>query len=155
MFGALRESGLLPREAKERQIRITKTEEGSVRVFFDGSPEESGLFAKSLDEVMSPLADQRYAVPRFETPIPEGRGGLALLRGLLKPGEPVLAGFHPVPAELGLNKERAAVFQRHWNRHVSRGEMVYLRSAEGPAVLEQFALSDPLGIRKQVAAIWR
>ena len=155
VFGALVECGLMPRDQKQQQIVVSTTDGGAVRVFFDGTPELSSLFSKSLDEVLSPIADQRYAVPRYETPVPEKKGSFAMLRSLLNPGDPVLAGYHPIPNELGLNKERALVFQQHWNRHVSRGEMVYLRGAEGQAVLEQYALTDPLQVQKQVAAIWR
>ncbi len=154
VLGALRECGLLDPAIRDRQLVFSETEGGAVRVFLDASPEASALFSKSLDEALSPLADQRYAVPRYETPVPEG-GGLASLLRMLRPGQPVLAGYHPVPDELGLNKERAAVYERHWNHHVSRGEAVYLRNADGQAVLAQFALQDPLGVQKQVAAIWR
>lgn len=155
VFGALRECGLLPPEVKERQLVFSTTEGGAVRVFLDASPEASAQFSRSLDEVLSPIADQRYAVPRYETPIQEGKGGFMALARLLRPGNPVLAGFHPVPNDLGLNKERASVFERHWNRHVSRGEAVYLRGAEGQSVMALFALQDPLGVQKQVTAIWR
>ncbi len=155
VFRSLKETGLLPATVNERQITLSSAEDGSVRLFLDGTPEEAALFSKCLDEVLSPIADQRYAVPRFETPVPEGKGTIGFLRAALHPGPPVLAGYHPVPAELGLNKERAAVFQKHWNQHVSRGEMVYLKSAEGLAVMEKYGLSDPLGVQKHVAAIWR
>ncbi len=155
VFGALKEAGLLGPKTAERQISVSVGSGDSVRVFLDGTPEESALFSRSLDELFSPVSDQRYAVPRYETPVPEAKGNLAFLRAALTPGKPVLAAFHPVPDELGANKERAAVFQRHWNRLVSRGEMVYLKSEEGRAVLERYALDDPLGVRKHVAAIWR
>jgi hypothetical protein len=155
VFQALKETGLLPAKLQERQIVLTCGADGSVRVFLDGSPGESALFSKSLDELLSPVADQRYVVPRYESAAHKGKGSIAFLQAALSPGQPVLAGYHPVPEELGLNRERAAVFQKGWNRHVSRGEMVYLKSPEGQAVLERFGLADPLGVRKHVAAIWR
>jgi len=155
VFRALKETGLLPATLRDGQITISAADDGSVRLFLDGTPEEASLFSKSLDELLSPLADQRYAVPRYETPIPEQKGSIGFLRAALNPGPPFLAGYHPVPVELGLNKDRAVIFQKHWNQQVSRGEMVYLKSAEGQAVLERFGLSDPLGVQKHVAAIWR
>ena len=155
IFNALKETGLIPANAQERQVVLTSGADGSVRVFLDGTPQESVLFSRSLDELLSPIADQRYVVPRYESPAPEGKGSIAFLRKALSPGQPILAGYHPVPEELGLNRERAAIFQKHWNRHVSRGDMVYLKSSEGQAIQERFGLADPLGVQKHVAAIWR
>lgn len=155
LFHALQDAGLISRSLIEKHVNISRRDDGSVRVFLDASSGESSLFAKSFDELLNPIMNQRYAVPRYETVVPNSRGELAAINAGLKPGRTMIAAWHPVPDVLGTNKEKAEIFNRHWNRWVSRGEMVYLRSAEGEKIIEQFGMSNQLGIRKQVANFWR
>jgi hypothetical protein len=56
---------------------------------------------------------------------------------------------------LGTNRDRAEMFRVQWNRWVSRGDLVYLKSAEGERIIEQYGMSNELGIRKQLANFWR
>ena len=44
--------------------------------------------------------------------------------------------YHAVPSCLANTKERAAVYQRYWNQHVSPGEVTYVRSANGKQLVE-------------------
>jgi len=155
VFYSLKEIGIMSADRKEKNLSITTSSEGALRVFLDGSAEESATFSKCMDEILSPLADSRYAVPRYQSVVKDTKNNIAYLRQLLSPGEPVLAGYHPVPQELGLNKDRAAVFQKYWNQFVSRGDIVYLRSVEGENVLKEYGLVNHLGLQKHVAAIWR
>ena len=126
LFHALQGTGLISRILIEKNINISRREDGSIRVFLDASSEESALFAKSFDELLSPIMNQRYAVPRYET-VPAGRGNFAAISAGLKPARSVIASWHPVPDVLGANKEKAEIFRIQWNRWVSRGDMVYLR----------------------------
>ncbi len=45
--------------------------------------------------------------------------------------------WHAVPGELAKNKDLVAIFERHWNRHVSPGEAVYAHRGEGEQIIEQ------------------
>lgn len=155
LFHALKDAGLINRMLLEKHLNISGREDGSVRVFLDASSEESALFAKSFDELLSPIMNQRYAVPRYETAVPDSRGDLAAINAGLKPGQALVAAWHPVPDVLGVNKEKAEIFKKHWNRWVSRGELVYLKSAEGERIIEQYGMNNVLGIKKQVASFWR
>lgn len=155
VFHALLECGILGERVTEKQIVVHGGLEGAVRVYLNSSAEDAAVFSKALDDVFSPLADQRYAVARYMSVLKEGQGNLAFIRNVLSPGEPVLVGYHPVPDVLGLNKDYAAVFQKYWNRYVSQGAMVYLKNEEGQAVLSKYALTDPLGVQKHVVSIWR
>ena len=66
-----------------------------------------------------PLADPR-------------RGALGLLGRVLTRKPPFDERLHPVPADLGRNKERAEAFARAWRRHVGPGRLVFTqRSEEG------------------------
>jgi len=155
LFYALQGAGLISRTLIEKNLNVSKREDGSIRVFLDASPEESSLIAKSFDELLSPIMNQRYAVPRYETVLPAGRGNLAAISAGLKPGRSVIASWHPVPDVLGANKEKAEIFRSQWNRWVSRGDLVYLKSEQGEKIIEQYGMSNELGIRKQVASFWR
>jgi len=155
LFHALQDAGLISRTLLEKHLNISAREDGSVRIFLDASSEESALFAKSFDELLSPIMNQRYAVPRYETAVPDSRNDLAAINAGLKPGNAMVAAWHPVPDVLGVNKEKAEIFKKHWNRWVSRGELVYLKSAEGERIIEQYGMSNTLGIKKQMASFWR
>lgn len=155
LFHALQNAGLINRMLPEKQVIISKREDSSVRVFLDAGPEESSLFAKSFDELLSPLMNQRYAVPRYETVTAGTEGIFEAIRAGLRPQRTVIASWHPVPDILGTNRERAEIFRVQWNRWVSRGNLVYLKSEEGEKIIEQYGMSNELGIKKQIASFWR
>lgn len=155
LFHALQEAGLISRTLIEKQVNIMRREDGSIRAFLDASSEESALFAKSLDELLSPIMNQRYAVPRYETAPPQDCSDLAVINAGLKPARSVIAAWHPVPDILGANKERAEIFKKHWNRWVSTGELAYLKSDEGERIIGQYGMSNALGINKQRTSFWQ
>jgi len=155
LFYALQGSGFISRNLLEKHVNISRREDGSIRVFLDAPAEESSLFAKSLDELLSPIMNQRYAVPRYETVVPGSRSNLKAISGGLKPQRSIIASWHPVPDVLGTNRDRAEMFRVQWNRWVSRGDLVYLKSAEGERIIEQYGMNNKLGIRKQLANFWR
>lgn len=43
--------------------------------------------------------------------------------------------YHAVPTVLGINKDRATVFHRHWNRRVAKGNLISTRNPQGGAFL--------------------
>ena len=151
---ALKESGLVARNLMERNVCVTSQGGSSIRVFLEGTPEDSQLFSRCLDEVMSPLVDQRYAIPRYATKA-DNKGNWDTIKAGLDSGSAQIVAYHPVPDVLGANKEKAEIFQKHWNRKISRGQVVYLKSAEGEKILERYAMSNDLDISKHVANFWR
>ena len=48
-----------------------------------------------------------------------------------------IAMLHALPASLARNKELAQVFERHWNEHVSPGEVVYALQGRGEAMVAE------------------
>lgn len=151
---SLQLAGLMANETKQPKLSLTKREDGSFRVYLDASPEASELFASSLNDVLSPVVDQRYVIQRLEGHMP-GIGLFAAIREGLHPSRTVVADYHPVPAVLGQNKEKALLFEQCWNKYISRGQVVFLRSKEGEAILSQYGMTSKLGIRRHKAAIWR
>lgn len=155
VFHALQNAGLISRTLIEKHINISRREDGSIRIFLDATPEESSLFARSFDELLSPIMNQRYAVPRYETVTRGIKSNIEAINAGLNPGRSVIAAWHPVPDALGANREKAEIFKAQWNRYVSRGELVYLKSEQGEKIIEQYGMDNQLGIKKQIASFWR
>lgn len=114
---------------------------GYVRVFLeDAEPEEAELFNESLREVLGPLDDPRYVIPREVDDLRE-----TLLSRIL-PGiigryfvkyDRRLAMLHMVPRVLAKNKQSAELFQKHWNIHVSPGEVLFARRGRGEDLVRE------------------
>ena len=45
--------------------------------------------------------------------------------------------LHAVPARLARNKKIVAIYEAHWNRHVSLGEAVYAHRGEGERLVAE------------------
>jgi hypothetical protein len=118
---------------------------------------ESATFTAALDEVLAPLAQPRYIVPRLFLPRPAGRRaaiGLAVRR-LAGRGIPATVVYHAVPSALGVNRKLAQVFARAWNARVSPGELLYAGSPEGTGILAAQRGDDPFAVTTQIRTLWR
>ena len=138
LLGALAEAKLI---ASRPELQVGERAGGYVRLFLEhASKEESGLFAESLQEMFAPLHKPRYVIPRsFD------RVQITWLSRLL-PGvvgryfqrrESVLAMWHAVPVALAKNRELVAIFERHWQRHVSPGAAKYAYTGDGADIVKQ------------------
>jgi hypothetical protein len=159
---ALHEAGLVSRDATA--LRIDPLPDGSYRArLTEVSAAESATFAAALDEVLSPLAQPRYIVPRlFVAPPADARAALRLARrhplaghGPEEAGVPATVVYHAVPAVLGVNARLARVFARAWNARVSPGEMLYTGSPEGTGILAAQRGDDPFAVTTQIRTLWR
>jgi hypothetical protein len=94
----------------------------------------------------------RYLVAR---PLPDPEAGAATLLGrVLRRRPPFPARHHPVPADLGRNKERAEAFARAWSRHLGPTGLVFTqRSDEGRRARAEAAAQDG-GYETLVRDIW-
>jgi len=149
-------AGLASRDAGS--VRVEALPDGSYRARLRDVPAgESATFSTALEEVLSPLAQPRYVVPRLIVTTPRGPAaalGLAarrLVTGHL-PGNVV---YHAVPTVLGVNKERAATFERAWHHRVSPGSMLYTGSPEGAGILAVQRGDDPFAVTTQIRTLWR
>ena len=138
LLGALTEAKLI---GSRPALQVGERAGGYVRLFLEhASKEESGLFAESLQEMFAPLHKPRYVIPRsFD------RVQITWLSRLL-PGvvgryfqrrESVLAMWHAVPSALAKNRELVAIFERHWQQHVSPGEAKYAYTGDGANIVKQ------------------
>jgi hypothetical protein len=122
------------------------------------SAAESATFAAALDEVLSPLAQPRYIVPRlFIAPPASTRAALQLTRRHHRPGDgiPATVVYHAVPAVLGVNARLAKAFARAWNERVSPGELLYTGSPDGAGMLAAQRGDDPFDVTTQIRTLWR
>jgi superfamily II DNA or RNA helicase len=149
---ALHETGLSPRGAEA--VRVVLDEQGSYRCALEGvEPAVSAAFAGSLDEVVSPMANPRYVVPRSVRVPPAGNlDGLRAALHLLRQHGVV---WHSVPTVLGTNADRAQIFARVWDHWVGGGPALDTGSPDGEGVLGTHRGSDPFDVTTVLRTRWR
>jgi hypothetical protein len=114
LLDALSESDLIETEPRRLKV-ITQEHDGEWQIYLAGATYyEQCVFSDALNEILSPIENPRYLITRR--------------RGLKKD-------YHAVPTVLGINKDRATVFHRRWNRRVAKGNLVYTRNPQGRAFL--------------------
>lgn len=123
----------------------------------DSSAEEAKMFSDSLKELLGPLTSPRYVISRssrfmkdtwLSKMMPE------VLARFLRKTKSEIRMYHTVPSCMASSKERAMVFQKHWNQHIGPSELRYGRSATGKQFVEtirQSGLVPEVGLHsKQV-----
>jgi hypothetical protein len=154
---ALREAGMLTQGGGA--VLIEPLRDGLYRARLTGaSAAESATFAAALDEVLSPLAQPRYIVPRlFVAPPASTRAALRLTWRHHLPGGglPATVVYHAVPTVLGVNARLARTFARAWNQRVSPGTLLYTGSPEGAGILAAQRGDDPFDVTTQIRTLWR
>ena len=129
---SLKELGLVNSSA---EIGGGSRDGGWMRAYLkDANEGESAIFASAMQEIMGPLDNPRYVIPREVKIITDNWLSKMLpevLAKYVRSRKDKLAMFHSVPKVLCKNKEDAAVFQRHWNERVSPGAVTYGRSKSG------------------------
>ncbi|QNN23392.1 DEAD/DEAH box helicase family protein [Planctomycetales bacterium ZRK34] len=138
IYDALREAKLIRGGAR---VRGASRAGGYVRVFLQTADREAAeLFTASLHEAMGPLDRPRYVVPRYvhevndtwlSSLLPE------IVARYFRKRQQWYAMLHTVPSALARHKDTAAIYQRHWNRHVSPGEAVYAHHGEGERMVAE------------------
>ena len=59
-----------------------------------------------------------------------------------------------MPTLLAVNRERADVFARAWNRHVSAGVPLYEDDPRAEAILQLQRGEDPFDVLTQIRTLW-
>jgi hypothetical protein len=150
---ALHQAGLTSGDA----VRIETLPDGSYRASLRDVPApDAAVFTTALDEVLSPLAQPRYVIPRLVIPPASASRALTLAARRLAIGHvPARVVYHAVPSVLGTSKPNALAFQRAWNTRVSPGLVLYTGSAEGTGILAAQRGDDPFAITTQMRTLWR
>jgi superfamily II DNA or RNA helicase len=155
---ALVATGQAGPEAGASSVRLVAQPDGWYRCLLDGvSTAESERFARALDELMAPLWDPRWLIPRpvvevQPTLVGAARFALQRLSGRL-PGTPQV--WHPVPDALAARAEDVAAFQVAWRRWVApHASAVRARDPQGEAVLAARRGDDPFRTETQLRTLW-
>ena len=138
VLGALIEAKLVQRGPA---IHAADRAGGYVRLFLENSPEEdSRLFTQSLHEALGPLHSPRYVIPRMvdrfdetwlSSLLPQVVGQFFRQRNRQQ------AMLHAVPSALARNRELVAIYEKHWNQHVSPGEAIFTLRGSADELLAQ------------------
>ncbi len=135
---ALRETGQLQ---YDRNIHAGERAGGYVRLFLEeATEEESRVFSAALREVLGPLRKPRYVIPReaeVATPTWLTRILPSIVGQFFEKRQRKRVMLHAVPASLSRNRDEVAIFQKHWNQHVSPGEAVYAYHGAGADLIDQ------------------
>ena len=130
--GALRATGHLKMTAK---VAAGNRGGGWMRAYLeDASKEESQIFTEAMEQVLGPLDNPRYMIPRQIKILSDNWVSKLLPEVIAKyfrRKKKKLAMYHAVPKKLAQKKEDALIFQQYWNFEVSPGEVVYGYSEDG------------------------
>lgn len=155
---ALQETGQIARDREPRDVTLSLRSDGFYRVVLDrASADDAELFARSVLEVLAPLADQRYLVPRYEQPAglaDRFMGLVASLGGGDTKGGLRFAQWHAVPVALEANKRFVDIYEKHWNAWVSPGQPVYAKHPAGKRILAEHRQQNPLGVETMHRTVW-
>ena len=138
-----------------QQMRVSERNGGYIRVFLEKTDEEtSGLLTRSLAEIFGPLKDARYLIQRgadfeydvsrfqgtwVENRLPKFMSDFIIRRTLKTKRRFEVLRLHAVPRCLARKKEIALIFQKHWNKLVSPGEVLYRQSQKTQQLIEKAA----------------
>jgi len=150
-------AGLVREGVSAAAVRVVVQPDGYYRCYLAGATlEDSSLFATSLDELLSPLRQPRYLVPRYIAQAPTTTlGALVLLvRQSMRPGRGAAVVYHAVPAVLATTRERADLFASAWNRHVSAGDAIFESDPKAEAIIELQRGEDPFDVLTQMRTLW-
>jgi superfamily II DNA or RNA helicase len=137
LLSAMQQVKLLPKHIDKTSLKVTQRSDGSYRVFLDDvEPEHSEYFAKSLKELLAPVTNQPYLIPKYEFAF-EKEGEKQFFDAYLKgKAQPKIAGYHPVPSLLARSEKGRDAFQNSWNKYVSAGFVTPTESK--PEVLKKY-----------------
>lgn len=148
LLSSLKRVRQLPNDIKRESIKISQRSDGSYRVFLDDvEVAHSKVFTNAFKEMMSPVGNQPYLIPKYEyaLPYPEGdrqskdavkRKRLFFKSYLRGSAQPRIATYHVVPKILARSQKGRDAFQDCWNKYVSPGFV--LETETKPEVLQKY-----------------
>jgi superfamily II DNA or RNA helicase len=138
VLGALVEAELVTTGG---EVHVAARAGGYVRTFLGHAGQDDGrLFSESLQEALGPLDQARYVVPRYvdyRTDTWLSRILPHVLGRHFQRHRRQMVMLHAVPSALAKNKEQAAIYNRHWNAHVSPGQVAFALQGAGKALVEK------------------
>lgn len=138
----LQELKLLPRHIARQSIQIGQRADGSFRIFLDDvETEHSQYFARCLKELLAPITNQPYLIPKYEYALPRSKSNGDSENGFFKAylagkAEPRIASYHALPKLIARSEKGRDAFQSAWNKYVSPGFVVATQTK--PELLEKY-----------------
>lgn len=148
LLSALKKMRQLPKYVNRESIKISQRSDGSYRIFLDDvEPAHSKVFTTAFKELMSPVSDQPYLIPKYEFALPyvdadtqskdaQNRQRLFFKSYLRGSAQPRIATYHIVPKILARSQKGRDAFQGAWNKYVSPGFIV--ETATKPEVSQKY-----------------
>jgi superfamily II DNA or RNA helicase len=153
---AMRDCGLS--EVGADAVRSATEPDGTYRIELAGvSTAVSLKFTRALDELVSPVDEPRWFIPRYELPpLPEApRARRAAARAWLRGRAPAnVVVYHPVPAVFARPARRLDIFAGHWRRWISPGTPIATSTPEGEGVLVTHRGRSPLDATTALRVAW-
>ena len=153
---AMRDCGLSPVGADG--VRAAAEPDGTYRIELAGVSTATSLkFTRALDELVSPIDEPRWFIPRYElSPLPDApRARRAAARAWLRGRAPLnTVVYHPVPALFARPAKRLDVFAGHWRRWISPGTPLATETPEGEGVLVTHRGRSPLDATTALRVAW-
>ena len=148
IFDSLKEMKIIEENINENDIKCTKRDDGSYRVFLNNS-QKSEIFAQSLSELLSPIQNQKYLIERKEI-----RTDNIIKRVIRNKITQTVLNYHPVPSILGKNRESAEIFKKYWNEYISDGELIYSRSKDGKDIIKKCFRKKNIELHQKKKDVW-
>ena len=155
---AMAATGLVVRGLGADAVRVVPQPDGYYRCFLaDASDADSGRFATALEELVSPLWDPRWIIPRRVEEPPASLAATlgVIVRGILARGRGAPEVWHAVPGAFAGRKDRVAAFETAWSRWVSPGARALpARDPRAEAILALRTGDDPFKVETQLRTLW-
>lgn len=140
LLDSLIDRNFLPGDIEPGDIVISQRSHDNYRVFLDGASEEhTKIFVKAFEEIMAPVTNQPYLIPRYSFDL-DGldRRARKSFFNLYLTGraEPDIAAYHAVPRLLARSEKGRESFEFAWNQHVSPGFVA--ATQEDPLILQKY-----------------
>lgn len=148
LLSALKERNFLPEQISEESISITKRKDNSYRIFLDkAEASHSNLFIECFEELVEPISNQNYLLPRYEFDKEEVNKDSFVTDYINGEIEPRIGGYYAVPKLLARSRKGRDSMEYFWQKYVSHGYVI--STQENPDLLIEYLGSGPrLSTRK-------
>ncbi|HEY9787352.1 MAG TPA: DEAD/DEAH box helicase family protein [Candidatus Obscuribacterales bacterium] len=148
LLTALQRMRFLPKDIDRKSIKVSRREDGSFRVFLDDTePTHAGVFTNAFKEVMAPITNQPFLMPKYEYSMPmvEKHSWLGRRKErqqaffdlyLKEKAVPRIGSYHAVPKLLARSQKGRQAFQDAWNKYVSPGSIIETESK--PHIVDRY-----------------
>lgn len=143
LLSTLKELKQLPRTVNNKDVQASVRADGSYRIFLDNvEPEHSKLFARTFKELLAPISNQPFLIPKYEYSYPRARkkgqtDEEAFFKAYLKgSAQPRIGSYHALPKIIARSEKGRESFQESWNKYVSPGFV--LSTETKPELLDKY-----------------